>query len=194
MRLAAFALLGLGLALPASAEGPFRPLDSPGEAAGLPQTTIRSRAVRPFRFDARLFAVAMGTVASEAPSEVGTPSTLLELPHPDGGLERFRVIESPVMAPELATKFPEIRTYRGQGVDDPSASVRFEVSPRGFSAMVLSASGAWYVDPWARGNPEFVAAYHRRDALRDAQSTFRCEGPAARPGVPTSTRDPAATR
>lgn len=177
MRLAAFALLGLGLALPASAEGPFRPLDSPGEAAGLPQTTIRSRAVLPFRFDARLFAVAMRTVASEAPSEVGTPSTLLELPHPDGGLERFRVIESPVMAPELATKFPEIRTYRGQGVDDPSASVRFEVSPRGFSAMVLSASGAWYVDPWTRGVVDLVGSYRRRDALRDPESPFECQAP-----------------
>jgi len=177
MRFAAIALLGLGLALPAAAEGPFRPIDSPAEAAGLPPTTIRATAVRPFRFDTRLFAVAMRTVASEAPSEVGTPSTLLELPHPDGGLERFRVIESPVMAPELAAKFPEIRSYRGQGVDDPSASVRFEVSPRGFSAMVLSASGAWYVDPWTRGVVDVVGSYHRRDALRDAGSRFECEVP-----------------
>lgn len=177
MRLAAFALLGLGLALPAAADGPFRPIDSHTEAAGLPPTTIRATAVRPFRFDARLFAVAMRAVASEAPSEVATPSTLLELPHPDGGLQRFRVIESPVMAPELAAKFPEIRTYRGQGVDDPTASVRFEVSPRGFSAMVLSAFGAWYVDPWTRGVVDVVGSYHRRDAVRDPDSPFECQVP-----------------
>ncbi|HPA50336.1 MAG TPA: IPT/TIG domain-containing protein [Thermoanaerobaculia bacterium] len=175
--LAALALLGLGLTPAAVAEGPFRPIDSPAEAAGLPQTTIRSTAVRPFAFDARLFAVVMRTVASEAPSEVGTPSTLLELPHPDGGLEQFRVIESPVMAPELATKFPEIRTYRGVGVDDPTASVRFEVSPRGFSAMVLSAAGAWYVDPWTKGVVDVVGSYHRRDALRGEGSPFECQAP-----------------
>jgi len=194
MRFAALALLGLGLALPAAAEGPFRPVDAPAEAAGLPQTTIRARAVRPFHFDARLFAVAMRAVPSEAPSEVGTPSTLLELPHPDGGLERFRVIESPVMAPELAAKFPEIRTYRGQGVDDPTASVRFEVTPRGFSAMVLSAFGAWYVDPWTRGVVDLVGSYHRRDALRDPESPFECQAPGthgddAGPGAHATTTD-----
>ena len=179
MRLAAFALLGLGLALPAAADSPFRPVDAPADAASLPPTTIRARAVRPFRFDARLFAVAMRAVPSEGASEVGTPATLLELPHPDGGLERFRVIESPVMAPALAAKLPEIRTYRGVGVDDPTASVRFEVSPRGFSAMVLSAIGAWYVDPWTRGVVDVVGSYHRRDALRGEGSPFECQAPEA---------------
>lgn len=194
MRFAALAFLGLGLALPAAAEGPFRPVDSPADAAGLPPTTIRATAVRPFRFDARLFAVAMRAVTSEAPDEVGTPSTLLALPHPDGGLERFRVLESPVMAPELAAKFPEIRTYRGVGVDDPTASVRFEVSPRGFSAMVLSAAGAWYVDPWTRGFVDVVGSYHRRDALRDPSSPFECEvagthDEGAEPGASAATTD-----
>lgn len=186
--LAALALLGLGLTPAAVAEGPFRPIDSPAEAAGLPQTTIRSTTVRPFAFDARLFAVVMRTVASEAPSEIGTPSTLLELPHPDGGLEQFRVIQSPVMAPELAAKFPEIRTYRGVGVDDPTASVRFEVSPRGFSAMVLSAAGAWYVDPWTRGVVDVVGSYHRRDALRGEGSPFECQAP----GTPDDGEGPGA--
>jgi hypothetical protein len=183
MRLASLALvglgLGLGLALPAAAEGPFRPVETPAEAAGLPATTIRASAVRPFRFDARLFADAMKDVASERANEVGTPSTLLELPHPDGTLALFRVIESPVMAPELAAKFPEIRTFRGEGIDDPTASVRFEFSPRGFSAMVLSAFGAWYVEPWSRDKREYVASFHRRDALRDPQSPFECQGPDA---------------
>ena len=180
------ALPVLALALPAAASGPFRPLTTPAEVARLPQTTVLSRAASPFRFDEALFAEAVRGVAVERPDEVAAPATLLELPHPDGRLVLFRVVESPVMAPELAARFPEVRTFRGEGVDDPTASVRFDVSPRGFSAMVLSASGAWYVDPWTRGNAEFVAAYHRRDAVRDAQSTFRCEGPAARPGVPPS--------
>jgi len=184
MRLASLALVGFGLAfglvLPAAAEGPFRPVDSPGEAAQLPATTVRARAIHPFRFDARLFEAAVKDVASERADEVGTPSSLLAIPHPDGSLALFRVIESPVMAPELAAKFPEIRTFRGEGVDDPTASVRFEFSPRGFSAMVLSAFGAWYVEPWSREVRDYVASFHRRDALRDAESPFECQGPDAR--------------
>jgi hypothetical protein len=136
-------LVSVVVTLPAAASDvPFRPVATPVEAARLSPTTIRAAALHPFSFDARLFAEAVRGVAVERPSEVGTPSTFLELPHPDGGLALFRVIESPVMAPELAAKFLEIRTFRGEGVDDPTASVRFDVSPRGFSAMVLSAFGA----------------------------------------------------
>lgn len=184
MRLASLALFGLGLALalPAAAEGPFRPVEAPAEVAGLEATTVRASAVRPFRFDARLFADAVKDIAFERANEVGTPSTLLELPHPDGSLALFRVIESPVMAPELAAKFPEIRTFRGVGVDDATASVRFELSPRGFSAMVLSAFGAWYVEPWSRENRAYVASFHRRDALRDPRSPFECQAPDASDG------------
>ncbi len=177
MRLAVLALASLGLSLPALAEGPFRPVNVPAEAAGLPATSVRASAVRPYRFDARLFAEATKAVAKERADEVGAPSTLLELPQPDGTLAPFRVIESPVMAPELAAKFPEIRTFRGVGVDDPTASVRFEVSPRGFSAMVLSAFGAWYVEPWSRERRDYVASFYRRDALPDPASPFRCATP-----------------
>ena len=170
-------VLGLGLVLPAAADGPFRPVTAPAEVAQLSVPQARARALRPFSFDARSFAEAVRGIAVERTDEVGTPSTLLELPHPDGGPALFRVIESPIMAPDLAAKFPEIRTFRGEGVDDPTASVRFDVSPRGFSAMVLSAFGAWYVDPWSKEKPGFVASYHRRDALRDPENVFRCEGP-----------------
>ena len=181
------ALLGLVLALPLPLlAGPFRPVTAPAEAARLTAPRARATAVRPFAYDAKLLAEALRDVAVERPDEVGTPSTLLELPHPDGSLARFRVIESPVMAPELAARYPEIRTYRGEGVDDPTASVRFDVSPRGFSAMVLSALGAWYVDPWSPENPAVVASYHRRDARRDPENPFLCSGPVrGRPEEPS---------
>jgi hypothetical protein len=171
-------LLGLAVAVPSAAlAGPFRPVDTPTQAALLGPTGVRATAVRPFHFDAGLFAEAVRGVAVERPDQVGTPSTLLELPHPDGGLVLFRVLESPVMAPELAAKYPEIRTYRGEGVDDPTASVRFDVSPRGFRAMVLSAFGAWYVEPWTWEDRTHVASFFRRDALRDPESPFTCGVP-----------------
>ncbi|HYN40323.1 MAG TPA: hypothetical protein VE129_00995, partial [Thermoanaerobaculia bacterium] len=56
-------LLGLGLgfvlALPAAAHGPFRPVATPAEIARLSATPVRATALRPFFFDARLFADAL---------------------------------------------------------------------------------------------------------------------------------------
>ncbi len=47
----------------------------------------------------------------------------MALPMPDGTFARFSVLESPMLAPELAAAFPQIRTYHAQSLDDPTAAV-----------------------------------------------------------------------
>ncbi len=56
---------------------------------------------------------------------------VVTLPLPDGSVGRFQVQETQLMAPELAAKFPEIRTWTGQGIDDPV----------GHGALRLDAAG-----------------------------------------------------
>ena len=98
---------------------------------------------------------------------------VITLPMPDGTLSRFRVEESPVMAPKLAAAFPNIRTYRGRGVDDPTATTRFDVTPSGFHAVVLSAEGTIIVEPDTHEPRGSYISYDLRDATKDAGS-FSC--------------------
>ena len=61
-----------------------------------------------------------------------TSNTVISLPNSDGNLENFRVYENSVMAPELAAKYPEIKSYIAEGIDNPSARAYFSSSPLGF--------------------------------------------------------------
>lgn len=87
----------------------------------------------------------------------------LVLPLPNGEYGRFSITESPIMAPELAAKFPTIKTYAGQGLDDPTATARLDWTPQGFHAMIISASGTIYIDPYSQGNTTTYISYNKSD-------------------------------
>ena len=61
--------------------------------------------------------------------ETQPAAVTLELPYPDGTLHRFAITQMPVMAPALAARYPEIRTYAGRTLDDAGTAVRLENTP-----------------------------------------------------------------
>jgi len=83
-----------------------------------------------------------------------TGAVILTLPLPDGTFSRFSIMESPIMEPGLAAKFPDITTFIGQGIDNPSAVTRFSLSPAGFRAMILSSKGKIFIYSYAKNNKE----------------------------------------
>jgi hypothetical protein len=86
-----------------------------------------------------------------SPEAAAHPVTLL-LPLPEGGFARFGIETSSVMDPALAARFPEIKSYRGQGLDDPGLSMRCDLSPRGFYVSVLSNSKLISIQPAGGGD------------------------------------------
>jgi len=89
--------------------------------------------------------------------------TTLDLPLPDAGFMRFNIEDSPIMEKSLANRYPEIKTYRGQGVDDPTATTRFDWTPSGFHAIILSPRGTVLIQPASRGDIEnYVVSFQEQ--------------------------------
>ncbi len=121
--------------------------------------------------------IAQRNILRRAPMEFSKAArqtrVVMTLPMPNGTFARFRVEESPVMAPRLAAQFPETRTYRGKGLDDPTATTRFDVTPNGFHAIVLSAHGTVIIEPAAKARGATYISYSQDQAPKDAGS-FNC--------------------
>lgn len=117
----------------------------------------------------------MKRVLATAPEEFsGFDRTILTLPMPDGTLARFQVEHSLVVEPGLLKQFPELgATYRGYGIDDPTASVRFDFLQSGFHAMIRSASGTVFIDPANEGDTGNYIVYNREDM--PPTGSFKCE-------------------
>ncbi len=111
----------------------------------------------------------MADLLQRAPREFvdgGRGPCELLLPLPGGGFGRFRVWDSPVMAPELASRFPDFRSFSIAGVDDPVATGRLDVTPRGLSAVVLGSRGQFFIDPVPGDSDDSHVVYFRRHHQR----------------------------
>ena len=137
------------------------------------ETWVRPDAFRSFNLHHSRLRSLLGRAPRESSQVVASSGAVISLPLSDGTPARFRFVEAPVMHPALAARFPEIKTYLGRGIDDPAATVRFDLTPAGFHAQILSPRGAVYIEPYLRGNTNLHAVYARRD-LRPSAPDFQC--------------------
>lgn len=131
------------------------------------------RRIQPSKFrSVQLNVQALKPVLSAAPlrftaaAESGQ-TVVLNLPLPGGGTGRFQLEETPVMHPDLQAKYPQIRTYTGRGIDDPTAVLKCDLTPWGFHGMVHSGRyGTFFIDPAVHGNDEYYVVYNKKDYLK----------------------------
>ena len=67
----------------------------------------------------------------------------------------------------MSSRFPDIRTYAGYGLDDPTATVRLDLTQVGFHALIFAGEGEIYIDPFQRGDSDHCISYYKRDYVKD---------------------------
>lgn len=124
----------------------------------------------------RLNKDALRSLLSQAPAEFSRSAVpaVIELPMPDGRFQRFSFEHSLIVEPELLVKYPELgATYVARGIDDPTATVRFDFLPKGFHAIVLSANGTVLIDPYAEGDTDNYVTYSKNELVETG--AFKCD-------------------
>ena len=110
----------------------------------------------------------MRTFLASAPiqtKEAYEASLIIEIPMPDGSFSRFAVMETQVMHPALAAKYPMIKTYAGKGLDIESSTIIIDVTQFGFHAMIRSTHGDIFIDPVNLQAIDTYLCYYKHDAV-----------------------------
>ncbi|MBQ0737079.1 reprolysin-like metallopeptidase [Aquimarina celericrescens] len=114
------------------------------------------------------------SVLKSAPSRTQQKSstTVMELPV-KGELKRFRILEASILDKDLQQRFPDIRSFVGYGIDDPTAIARFSFSKIGLHAMITSGNHkTMYIDPYTKDKVSYIS--YSKDNLPANPDTFEC--------------------
>nr|WP_042196394.1 M12 family metallo-peptidase [Kibdelosporangium sp. MJ126-NF4] len=150
----------LSTSAPAAPSNPWTKADAGSVAKrSARQADIRTDKFAGFTLDRALMRGELGKASRAA----GAGSREVLLPTPEGTFQRFSLVDAPVMEEALAAAHPEIKTYAGRGIDDPTASVRADLTPLGFHASVRSEAGSWFVDPYFHQDQGLYASYYGHD-------------------------------
>jgi hypothetical protein len=84
-------------------------------------------------------------------------SLQITLPLPDGNFENFLMTYDPVMAPDLAEKFPEILSYEGIAESGMKASV--VLGPKGVFAIIRDHYWTYLVERYSLGSDEYYVVF-----------------------------------
>lgn len=89
---------------------------------------------------------------------------LLPVPMPDGSMDTFAIVQYDMMEPELADRYPDIRTFRGISKTSPYRAIRCDWTSFGFHAKIYGPEQITiYIDPYSDADVERYVVYYEHD-------------------------------
>jgi hypothetical protein len=122
----------------------------------------------------RLDFIKLKQLLANAPqdSQNSQSNLIIEFPNPEGELIQYRIYEAPVMEKELSDKYPDIKSYSGSNVNNPSETIRFSVTLFGLHLMCFNnESGTYLIDTYTKDLQNYCVYYKKN--ITDT-TIFRC--------------------
>lgn len=100
--------------------------------------------------------------------------TIIEVPTPEGTFMSFMVWETPLMAKELAAKYPSIKTYSGYAIDQEHITIKTNMTEYGFDAMVYNGANTFYIDAFSDQNNGYYQSFYRKSFQVPVGKSYSC--------------------
>ncbi len=98
----------------------------------------------------------------------------ISLPLANGENQRFRIVESTILEPKLAARYPHLKTYTAQGIDDPTIMGRLQYNGETFGGYLLTQDGVCVIDPVEKKNANTnYLSYYKHKRIQKVE--FSCE-------------------
>lgn len=101
-------------------------------------------------------------------------NTIINVPNSDGDIESYRIVEASVFSPELAARYPDIKSYVGYNVDNSGSRIRMSVSPKGVQTMITYIDKPMVFMQPIDGNPSKYIVYNRAARGNNDVGDFKC--------------------
>ncbi len=86
----------------------------------------------------------------------------ISIPTPEGNFAEFFITETSAISPEAAALYT-IKTFKGYAKNSQQVTIRCDISPTGFHAVVFHGDVSYVVEPVSKGNVSQHIAYYKSD-------------------------------
>jgi subtilisin-like proprotein convertase family protein len=128
------------------------------------ETLVAAETYRALQLDFESLEQALTTAPLEFTAAGRTTPLRVTLPLPNGEMETFAVVNSSVLSPGIASRYPSIMSFKGRSVNNAAVTTRFSFGPRGLHAIISTTSGTAFIDPYTYGQQPYYTAYYSKDA------------------------------
>ena len=108
--------------------------------------------------------------------DISSKSDYITIDFPVFGMNllSFGLFETPIMETALQAKYPDIRTYTGQCIDAPRYTIKLDVGPAGFHAMIFSNSSTIFISPATTEGFNQYIVFQKKDLDKKSEDEFTC--------------------
>lgn len=133
---------------------------------------LQSSQVETFIFDTNALGQTLQLVPIRGVSK-NNSKVIIEIPVSNNQSEHFRIYEAPNFSASLAAKYPNIKSYIGFSIDDPTTRLSMSVSPQGVQTMISYVNKETvFMMPISHGDTNYIV--YTKSSRKDFIDEFIC--------------------